>query len=213
MTQPLVVIGGGGFGRETLDVVEAINRALPGSYEVLGVVDDAPTERTRNLLEQRGVAWLGGVDAWLASDDSAHYVIGIGSPATRHALASRLDAIGRQAATLVHPRAGIGSVGNIGEGTVICAGVEVSTNVTIGRHVHLNPAATIGHDSVLEGAVSINPAAVISGDVRVAERVLIGAGAVVLQGLTVGTDAVVGAAACVVRDVDPGSVLKGVPAR
>jgi serine O-acetyltransferase len=44
-------------------------------------------------------------------------------------------------------------------------------------------------------------------------RVRIGAGAIVLGPITVGDDAVIGAGAVVVRDVPPGVVVGGVPAR
>ena len=116
-------------------------------------------------LAARSVRVLGTVAEWLARGDDALYVIGVGSPAARGSLRDRLDAAGRRAATLVHPRAGVGSASSIGEGSVICAGVEISTNVRIGRHVHLNPSATIGHDTVIDDLVSVNPAAVVSGDV------------------------------------------------
>ncbi len=213
MTQPLVVIGGGGFGRETLDVAEAINRSRPGTFDIRGVVDDAPSERIRALLEHRGVPWLGSVRAWLASSDDALYVVGIGNPSVRRSVVDLVDAAGRRAATLIHPRAGIGSVVTIGAGSVVCSGVEVSTNVSIGRHVHLNPSATVGHDTVIADLVSVNPGAIVSGDVLIEREVLIGAGAVVLQGLSIGARALVGASACVTRSVATGATVKGVPAR
>ena len=98
------------------------------------------------------------------------------------------------------------------DGVVVCGGgAHVSTNVRLGRHVHVNPNATIGHDSILESFVSVNPAAIISGDVHVRSRTLIGAGAIVLQGLSIGAGTTVGAGAVVTRTVPDGVVVKGVP--
>lgn len=214
MSTELVVVGAGGFGRQTLDVIEALNRAADAPvFDVLGVVDTNPSDLNRERLEHRGVPYLGTVAEWLAFDYAALYIIGIGDPVARQRLDRAFLAAGRAAATAVHPSASIGSQAAIGDGTVVCGGTQVSTNVRLGRHVHLNPNVAIGHDAVLHDFVSVNPGAIVSGDVEVGERTLIGAGAVILQGLVVGSDAVVGASACVVRHVFGDTVVKGVPAR
>lgn len=214
MSTPLVVVGAGGFGRETLDVIEAINSlgAGPG-FLLLGVIDDGPSALNLNRLAARGVQYLGTVSSWLQCPHPAEYLIGVGDPAIRRALARRFDTSGHAAAIAVHPRAQLGSGGAIDAGTIVCAGVQVSTNVRLGAHVHLNPNVTIGHDARLADYVSVNPAATISGECQVGECALLGSASVVLQGLSVGAGSVVGAAACVVRDIDPESTVKGVPAR
>lgn len=210
---PLIIVGAGGFGRETLDVVAASNSSGIGDkFELLGIVDSAPSLANLARLAARGIPYLGTVSDWLATGHSAQYLIGIGSPIAREQLDRQFQAVGLSAATVVHPAATIGSSVRIDDGAVVCAGVQVSTNVVVGRHVHLNPNSTIGHDSVLHDFVSVNPAATISGDVVVGSRSMIGAAAVILQGLTVGTDAIVGASSCVVRNVESGLTVKGVPA-
>jgi len=210
----LVIVGASGFGREALDVVRAHNAAHPeDAFEVTGVLDDGPSDANLARLDALGVPFLGGVDAHLAGHAPGSYLLGIGSPRVRRALVARFDAAGWVAPSVVHPSATIGSVPDFADGVVVCAGVQVSTNVTLGRHVHVNPHATIGHDAVVEDFASLNPGSIISGECRVADGTLVGAGAIVLQGLTVGRDVTVGAGAVVTKAVPDERVVKGVPGR
>lgn len=214
MPEDIVVIGAGGFGRETLDVIEAINAsAADPVWRVVGVVDDAPAEVQLERLAARGYAYLGPLADAAGELAMSWSIVAIGAPQTRKRIADKVDELGGRVATLVHPRAVVGSQLRIGAGSVVCGGVQLSTNLDLGIHVHVNPGAIIGHDSVLEAFVSVNPGAVVSGEVRVGSGSLIGAGATVLQGLVVGDHATVGAAACVTRAVAGGATVKGVPAR
>lgn len=207
----IVVVGAAGFGRESLDVIEAMKEN--GAFiEVLGVVDDAPSAVNLQRLADRKVPYLGTIEEWLATDTTdLRYVLGIGNPVIRRRLAERLENAGLSPFSAIHPSVIIGSRSNFGLGVVVCAGVVISTNVRLGRYVHINPNATIGHDAVLQDFVSVNPAAVISGEVSLQEEVLVGAAALVLQQLNVGKGTVVGAAALVTKNVPRDVVVKGVP--
>ncbi|GAA2855261.1 acetyltransferase [Actinoplanes cyaneus] len=210
MSESIVIVGCGGHGREVYGVVVAVNDAGGGPWKVAGFLDDAPADANLRLLERLGVPCL-GPNALLAELD-AHYVIGIGDPRIRARVAAQLKPCGRPAARLVHPAATVGLAGELADGVVLCAGARVTTNVTLGRHTHLNQNATVGHDAILGECVQVNPLAAVSGSCRIGREVLIGTNASVLQGRAVGDGATVGANACVVRDVEPGRTVKGVPA-
>lgn len=213
MSTRVAVFGASGFGRECLDVLDAMV-AAGADLEVLGVVDDAPAPVNLERLADRGVAYLGRREDWLpTAPDELLYVLGIGSPAVRRCLVAELDAAGLLPFTAVHPSATFGANTTLAEGVVVCAGATVSTNVRLGRHVHVNPNATIGHDADLRDFVSVNPAAVISGEVIVGKETLVGAAAVILQNLIIGERVVVGAGAVVTKDVPPAVVVVGLPGR
>ncbi len=200
----LVIIGAGGFGREVLDIVRALDDVVCDGFLDDGHVDP-------DLLAPLRATWLGPSDTPLP--EGTTYTIGIGNGAVRQRIDGSMVGRGLQARTLRHPAATIGGANTIGAGAVLCAGARVTTNITFGRHVHINLNSTVGHDSTLEDYVTVFPGATISGNVRVGARSTIGTGANILPGVTIGTDCFVGAGAVVTKDVEQGTTVVGSPAR
>ncbi len=61
MSQRLVVIGGGGFGREVLELIDDMNLAGGSpTLEVVGVLDDGSPDN--DLLARLGTRHLGGTE-------------------------------------------------------------------------------------------------------------------------------------------------------
>lgn len=205
---PLTIVGAGGFGREVLDVIEA-QRGVGPAFAFLGFVDDG--DPRLDLVSRRGAVILSGFDD--PRLDGAAYLIGIGDPQARRSIDARAAERGLTPAEARHPSATFGVDVATGPGFVACAHVSVTTNIRIGRHVHLNLHATLGHDCVLGDYVTVNPGANISGDVRLEDGVTVGTGAAIIQGVTVGARTIVGAGAVVTRDLPAGVVAMGAPAR
>jgi len=86
--------------------------------------------------------------------------------------------------------------------------------VRIGNNVHFAACSIIGHDGsagMLETAYGVPLDA--TGKVDIRDNVFIGHQAIILAGVTIGPNAIVAAGAVVSRDVPPGAVVGGVPAR
>lgn len=221
MPRRLVVIGCGGFGREVLGLVQALQRHGE-SWAFEGFVDDDPAPENLDLVDRLGARVVGTVAdlaglaeraATSTASDPLRAVIAIGSPTIRSRIVDRLAAVPLDWPTLVHPDTTIGPEVVMGPGTIVAPGARLSTNIRVGAHVHIDQNATVGHDSRIEDLARLNPQACISGSVTIERGALIGASATVLPGLTVGAGAVLGAAACATRDIPAGYTAKGVPAR
>ncbi|WP_452603022.1 acetyltransferase [Pontimicrobium sp. MEBiC06410] len=112
-----------------------------------------------------------------------------------------------------HPSAIIDKSVNIGEGTVVMAGVVVNSSSIIGKHCIINTTASIDHDCLINDFVHISPNATLCGNVTVGQCSQIGAGSVIIQGVTIGDNVIVGAGSVVLEDVPNDTIVVGNPAK
>lgn len=209
MTTPIVIFGAGGFAREVLQVILDINKIMP-TWEPVGFLVDPSITAPPSV---HGLPVLRDT-AWLRDHPSAQIVIAVGSSAARYHIAARLSQENTNTfASLVHPRAWVGRGVKIGPGAVVCAGALVTTDITIGSHVHINIGCTIGHDSELHDFVTLNPSVNISGNVIVGKGSEVGTGSVLIPHANVGEWSVVGAGSLVIKPLEANVTAVGSPAR
>jgi sugar O-acyltransferase (sialic acid O-acetyltransferase NeuD family) len=216
-TAPLVLVGSGGFGREAAEAVRAINAAHAARtgeerWALRGFLDDDP-----GLLgtEVSGTRVLGAIDA-IADQPDAQVVVCTGHPGnftSKQRIVERLGLPPERYATLVHPAAVVPASCALGAGTVVLAGVVMTADVRVGRHVALMPQVVLTHDDDLGDYVTAGAGVRLAGGVRVEEGAYLGSGCLVRENRTVGPWALVGMGAVVTQDVPGGEVWAGVPAR
>lgn len=209
----IVIYGGGGFAREVAWMIQSCNDET-AKYRVVCFIDD--NERMHGKI-------LNNIPIMALTDAVKKYahalmVSGIGSPQTRQLLIEKAAETGFVFATIIHPRVERSQWVEIGEGTVICAGNILTTNINLGRHVQINLDCTVGHDVIIGDYTTLAPGVHVSGWVHFGKRVYVGTGAVFINGtskapLSIGDDAIIGAGACVTKSVPTGETWVGVPAR
>jgi sugar O-acyltransferase (sialic acid O-acetyltransferase NeuD family) len=206
----LLIVGAGGFARETVEAVRAINAAQP-TWRLRGLLDDDPARHGSVI---GGVPVIGPIGL-VHDEPRALVVLTTGRPdnyVSRPLIAARLGLPEERYATIVHPTATVGMTCTIGAGSVLLAHADLTADVVVGRHVAVMPQVVLPHDVRVDDFATLASGVRVGGACHVAEGAYIGAGACLREGTTVGVRALVGMASVVTRDVPSERKWMGSPA-
>lgn len=202
---PVLLVGASGLAREVLPVL------LEAGRKVLGILDDRHADLPPAV---GGVPVLGGV-ADAAAYPEARLLLCIGAGTGRSAVLERLGTAvdDDRFATVVDPSVRNPGGCPVGAGSILLAGVTITADAAVGRHVVAMPRVTVTHDCAVEDLVTLAAGVSLGGGVRIRRGAYVGMNASVHPGLTVGAGATVGMGAVVLTDVPDGQTWAGVPAR
>jgi sugar O-acyltransferase (sialic acid O-acetyltransferase NeuD family) len=188
------LIGAGGFANEV--------RAHIGDFTMKCFVDDQYFTPNKKHIYP------------LSKFDPKEYevLVAIGDPKSRYDIIQRLPKSTKYF-KFIHPSAQI--LGNdvyIGEGSIICAGSILTTNIKIGKHSHLNLHTTIGHDCTIGDYFTTAPGTKISGNCKIYDLVYLGTNSSIKQDITIHSLSTIGLNSGVVKDIWESGVYVGTPA-
>lgn len=207
----LLIVGSGGFARETVEAVRALNASSP-TWLLQGFLDDDPERHGETI---GGLPVLGPLELVHGQPDAA-VVIATGRPdnyVSRRLIADRLALDDGRYATIVHPTATVGETCQIGRGSVLLAHVDLTADVIVGNHVAVMPQVVLPHDTRVGDFATLASGVRVGGGCRVGEGAYIGSSACLLQGTEVGSWAMVGMGSILTRDIPGGRLWRGAPAR
>jgi sugar O-acyltransferase (sialic acid O-acetyltransferase NeuD family) len=209
MPKNIIIIGGGNQASYTIEIIE-----LDPTYCIVGIVDSLHEIGTivhgyRVIGRQNQIAEI--TDKY----DVRSGIIAIGDNYSREKVYKEIV---QQVPNFlfikaIHPTAVIGKNVEIGQGTLIMAGVIVNINSKIGDFGFLATGAIIDHECTLEGFTSVSAGSIFGGLVTLKKYSAVTLGATVVDRITIGQNTVVGAGAVVTKSLPDNVVAYGVPAK
>ena len=171
MNKEVVVIGGGGYARVVIDIVER------SGDKVKGLLDDALAIGT--MVD--GYPIIGKIDEF-QKDSGCFYIIAIGSNEVRNDIVNKLNVPWY---TAIHPTAIISKTAYVDEGSVIAANVVINPGAMIGKHCIVNSSSIIEHGDIIKDFVHISSGVTIGGEVVVGENSMIDLGCIIQRNIKI----------------------------
>ena len=205
MKKDIVIVGNGGFARETKWLLERINQ-VKEEWNFLGFIDEVDSFEGSRVI---------GNDAFILSvEKELHVALAIGNAAIRERIYEKYKKNSYlRYPNLIDPSVIMSSQVELGRGNIICAGNILTVNVKMGDFCIVNLDCTLGHDVVFDSFITIYPGVNVSGAVTIERCTEIGTGTKIIQGKKIGKNAVVGAGAVVITDIPDNCTAVGVPAK
>jgi sugar O-acyltransferase (sialic acid O-acetyltransferase NeuD family) len=199
MSKNIAIIGGGGFAKEIIEVIEMLN------YKVYGIFAE------NNTLDN--YSYYGYLDELVNHKDKFDGVHIAFGGITKEQIENRrkiinfLDENKIKSISLVSPLSRLANTVKLGDGCYIAHFVYISQDVDIGNHVIVNNRVDIGHDSIISDNVTISPKVFCGGNVNIEEDCLIGVNSTIKQNISIGNNSIIGMSSNIMKNIKPYSLV------
>jgi sugar O-acyltransferase (sialic acid O-acetyltransferase NeuD family) len=207
MKKNLYLIGAGDFGREMESWLELLPE-FNEKWEVMGFLDNKNTEILNEFPSDYSI--IGAPENYnFAPND--YVLLCVTNPIAKKRIS--LNLVGKvKFFTYIAPNAILAKFVKIGEGSIICPNVVISTNVVLDDFVTINLGTQIGHDCKIGKFSSIMANVDLGGCVTIGENIFMGTNSTIIPRLKINNDIVIGTGAIVTRNLKKSGTYFGNPA-
>jgi len=208
MKKRIILIGGGGHCRSTIDVIESTDH-----FEISGILE---------ISEKKGTCISGypvvGSDEKISEFVEKEYAfcITVGqikSSKIRQRIFRQLEDLNADIPVIRSGRSVVSEKASLGAGTVVYHNAVVNAWSSIGKGCIINTGSIIEHDVSVGCFCHISTGACINGDVKIGDNVFIGSNAVLGNDITICSDVIIGAGSVVLSSIEHPGCYAGNPVR
>jgi|ERR1035437_1164441 sugar O-acyltransferase (sialic acid O-acetyltransferase NeuD family) len=189
------IIGSGGMGRELL--VQMLDNN-PDEEIVFFVNDEYPYDNIKILPFSK------------FDPNVYEVVVAIGNSYDREKIINA-SPTNTKFFTFIHKSVQIFDKIEIGEGSIICAGSILTTNIKIGKHAQLNRATNISHDVIIGDFFTTAPGVHVSGNCKIGNHVYIGCLSCTKEKISICDDVIIGLNSGIIKNITKSGVYIGTP--
>lgn len=136
----LLIIGAGQYGYVAKEIAEA-----DGCYDKISFIDNNSPLAIGKTDELESFVF-----------NYANAFVAIGDSRIRLEIFDKLNRLGYQQITLIHPKAYVSPSANIGNGCIVEPNAVIHSNVSVGMGCLISAGAVINHDAVVEDGCHID---------------------------------------------------------
>lgn len=209
----LIIVGAGPMGRELYSWLLQ-HPDLGIKWNIKGFLDDEKYNKYvhDDPINNYPIKILNTIKLYEPCEQD-RLIVAIGDPRAKKSIVEQLNVKNVRYFTFIHPSVNLATNVQIGEGSIICPNTIISCDSSIGNHVIINLACTIGHDVTIGEYVTLSSHVDITGNCELKEGVFMGSHAVVLPKTIVGKYATIGAGSVGIRKIQENSTILGVPGK
>lgn len=201
----IVIVGGGGFGRELYGYIKGdlaeghLNKCL-----LAGVLDDNPD--CELAAKSPELPYLGSL-ARFEPQGNELLVIAIGNVSIRRNTYDEIKRRGLALFTYVHSSAKVMTDATLGEGVVVCPNSIINVGAKLSDNVAVNVFCSIGHGALIGSHSVLSPYCALSGDSALGVCGFMGTRATLFPGVVMGDGCIVDAHSAVRQSVGANKVV------
>ncbi len=204
----IVLIGGGGHCRSTIDVIES-----PGEYAICGILDASEPKGTKI----NGYSVIGDdSDIPDLYHSGCCFCITVGQIKTsviRKNIYNQLKKMNAVLPVIISKYAIVSSRAEVKVGTVVFHKAIINSNSIVGECCIVNTGAIIEHDVSIGSFCHISTSVCINGGVRIGDDVFVGSNSTIIQGITICSGVIIGAGSLILNNISSPGVYVGNPIR